>query len=65
MPYRRLPNTTPAVIRTLRTAHDTWEITIAVGDKGDPSNVSQQQMMDASAPTNSTTPSPCCADEPT
>jgi hypothetical protein len=29
MPSRRLPNSVPAVIRTLKTARDEWKITVA------------------------------------
>jgi hypothetical protein len=33
MPTRRLPNTTPAVIRTLKAARDTWKITPVATDR--------------------------------
>jgi hypothetical protein len=33
MPYRRLPNTTPSVLRTLKTAHDTYLNTPVAADR--------------------------------
>lgn len=50
MPYRRLPNTTPAVIRTLKTARDEWKNTPTPADRA--ITAEQWAQLDTAAPNN-------------
>lgn len=48
MPYRRLPNSVPAVIRTLRTARDEWKNTVNAADRA--ISAEQWAQLDDAAP---------------